>query len=102
MPHAVRWNALLGFFANAGLVVQCLGRSGQRDSRQGGNVFEPCRASGQCLGHHASIPRVINGATEAGVVVLLIPCAILFLALQKYYVKGFMAGSPVGSQQAPG
>ncbi|BAQ99241.1 hypothetical protein BBBR_0203 [Bifidobacterium breve DSM 20213 = JCM 1192] len=62
MPHAVRWNALLGFFANAGLVVQCLGRSGQRDSRQGGNVFELCRASGQCLGHHASIPRVINGA----------------------------------------
>ncbi len=39
---------------------------------------------------------------EAGVVVLLIPCAILFLALRKYYVKGFMAGSPVGSQQAPG
>lgn len=44
-------------------------------------------------GHHASIPRVVNGATEAGVVVLLIPCAILFLALQKYYVKGFMAGA---------
>ena len=33
------------------------------------------------------------GATEAGVVILLIPCAILFLALQKYYVKGFMAGA---------
>ena len=30
------------------------------------------------------------GATEAGVVILLIPCAILFLALQKYYVKGFI------------
>ena len=36
------------------------------------------------------------GATEAGVVILLIPCAILFLALQKYYVKGFMAGAVKG------
>lgn len=36
------------------------------------------------------------GATEAGVVVLLIPAAILFLALQKYYVKGFTAGAVKG------
>lgn len=36
------------------------------------------------------------GATEAGVVILLIPAAILFLALQKYYVKGFMAGAVKG------
>lgn len=36
------------------------------------------------------------GATEAGVVVLLIPAAILFLALQKYYVRGFMAGAVKG------
>ena len=36
------------------------------------------------------------GATEAGVVVLMIPAAILFLALQKYYVKGFMAGAVKG------
>lgn len=36
------------------------------------------------------------GATEAGVVVLMIPCAILFLVLQKYYVKGFMAGAVKG------
>lgn len=36
------------------------------------------------------------GVTEAGVVVLLIPCAILFLALQKYYVRGFMAGAVKG------
>lgn len=36
------------------------------------------------------------GATEAGVVVLLVPCAILFLALQKYYVKGFMSGAVKG------
>lgn len=36
------------------------------------------------------------GATEAGVVVLMIPAAILFLALQKYYVKGFTAGAVKG------
>ncbi|QYN60750.1 carbohydrate ABC transporter permease [Bifidobacterium asteroides] len=36
------------------------------------------------------------GATEAGVVVLLLPAAILFLTLQKYYVKGFMAGAVKG------
>ena len=36
------------------------------------------------------------GATEAGVVILMIPAAILFLALQKYYVKGSMAGAVKG------
>lgn len=36
------------------------------------------------------------GATEAGVVVLMIPAAILFLALQKFYVKGFTAGAVKG------
>lgn len=36
------------------------------------------------------------GATEAGVVVLLIPAAILFLLLQKYYVRGFTAGAVKG------
>ena len=36
------------------------------------------------------------GATEACVVVLLIPAAILFLALRKYYVKGFTAGAVKG------
>ena len=41
----------------------------------------------------SALDAVAKGATEAGVVVLLIPCAILFLALQKYYVKGFMAGA---------
>ena len=36
------------------------------------------------------------GSTEAGVVILMIPCAILFLVLQKYYVRGFMAGAVKG------
>jgi multiple sugar transport system permease protein len=33
------------------------------------------------------------GATEAGVVVLALPCAILFLLLQRHYVRGFMTGA---------
>jgi multiple sugar transport system permease protein len=53
------------------------------------------------------------GATEAGVVILMIPAAILFLALQKYYVKWLepsradtwrcqpLGDSPVDCFQAP-
>lgn len=33
------------------------------------------------------------GATEAGVVVLALPCIVLFLALQRHYVRGFMTGA---------
>ena len=33
------------------------------------------------------------GATEAGVVVLALPCILLFLILQRYYVRGFMSGA---------
>jgi multiple sugar transport system permease protein len=33
------------------------------------------------------------GATEAGVVVLALPCVILFLILQRHYVRGFMSGA---------
>lgn len=36
------------------------------------------------------------GATEAGVVVLALPCIVLFLALQRYYVRGFMSGAVKG------
>jgi multiple sugar transport system permease protein len=36
------------------------------------------------------------GATEAGVVVMAIPCVILFLLLQRYYVRGFMSGAVKG------
>ena len=36
------------------------------------------------------------GATEAGVVVLTVPCVILFLALQRHYVRGFMSGALKG------
>jgi multiple sugar transport system permease protein len=36
------------------------------------------------------------GATEAGVVVLALPCVILFLLLQRYYVRGFMSGAVKG------
>jgi multiple sugar transport system permease protein len=36
------------------------------------------------------------GATEAGVVVMAIPCLLLFLFLQRYYVRGFMSGAVKG------
>ena len=36
------------------------------------------------------------GATQAGVVVMAIPCLILFLLLQRHFVHGFMAGALKG------
>ena len=36
------------------------------------------------------------GATEAGVVVMAIPCMFLFLLLQRHYVRGFMSGAVKG------
>jgi len=36
------------------------------------------------------------GATEAGVVVMAVPCLVLFIALQRYYVRGFMSGAIKG------
>lgn len=36
------------------------------------------------------------GATEAGVVALALPCIVLFLALQRHYVRGFMSGALKG------
>lgn len=36
------------------------------------------------------------GATEAGVVVLALPCIVLFLILQRHYVRGFMSGALKG------
>lgn len=36
------------------------------------------------------------GATQAGVTVLALPCVLLFLALQRHYVRGFMSGALKG------
>ena len=36
------------------------------------------------------------GATEAGVIVMAIPCLLLFFLLQRYYVRGFMSGAVKG------
>ena len=36
------------------------------------------------------------GSTESGVVVMAIPCLILFLLLHRYYVRGFMSGAIKG------
>lgn len=40
------------------------------------------------------VQGIVNyGATEAGVVVLALPCILLFLLLQRHYVRGFMSGA---------
>jgi multiple sugar transport system permease protein len=36
------------------------------------------------------------GATEAGVVVMAVPCVVLFVILQRYYMRGFMTGAVRG------
>ncbi len=36
------------------------------------------------------------GATEAGVVILALPCCIIFILLQRHYVRGFMSGALKG------
>ena len=36
------------------------------------------------------------GATEAGVVVMAVPCLLLFVLLQRHYVRGFMSGAIKG------
>jgi multiple sugar transport system permease protein len=36
------------------------------------------------------------GATEAGVVVMAVPCLLLFVFLQRFYVRGFMSGAVKG------
>lgn len=36
------------------------------------------------------------GATEAGVVVLALPCIVAFLLLQRHYVRGFLSGALKG------
>lgn len=36
------------------------------------------------------------GATQAGVSVLTLPCVVLFIALQRHYVRGFMSGALKG------
>ncbi|MEP7240100.1 MAG: carbohydrate ABC transporter permease [Devosia sp.] len=36
------------------------------------------------------------GATQAGVVAMAIPCVVLFLLLQRYYIRGFMSGAVKG------
>jgi multiple sugar transport system permease protein len=40
--------------------------------------------------------QVDFGATQAGVVVIALPCLVVFLLLQRYYVRGFMSGAVKG------
>jgi multiple sugar transport system permease protein len=43
-----------------------------------------------------SMGAIDYGATEAGVVVMMLPALILFLFLQRFYVRGFMSGALKG------
>jgi multiple sugar transport system permease protein len=36
------------------------------------------------------------GATESGVIVMAVPCLLLFILLQRHYVRGFMSGAVKG------
>jgi multiple sugar transport system permease protein len=36
------------------------------------------------------------GATEAGVIVMAVPCLVLFMLLQRYYMRGFLSGAIKG------
>ena len=43
-----------------------------------------------------SMGSIDFGATQAGVVVMALPCLFLFVALQRHYVRGFMSGAIKG------
>lgn len=43
-----------------------------------------------------SMGAVDFGATQAGVVVMALPCLVLFALLQRHYVRGFMSGAIKG------
>ncbi|MDT0317754.1 carbohydrate ABC transporter permease [Streptomyces millisiae] len=43
-----------------------------------------------------SMGAIDYGVTEAGVVVLAVPCLLLFLLLQRHYMRGFMSGALKG------
>lgn len=43
-----------------------------------------------------SLGAIDYGATQAGVIVLALPCVALFLLLQRFYVRGFLNGAVKG------
>jgi multiple sugar transport system permease protein len=43
-----------------------------------------------------SMGAIDFGATQAGVVVMALPCLVLFALLQRHYVRGFMSGAIKG------
>ncbi|MFD8076489.1 carbohydrate ABC transporter permease [Streptomyces sp. NPDC059718] len=43
-----------------------------------------------------SMGAIDYGTTEAGVVFLALPCLVLFLLLQRHYIRGFMSGALKG------
>jgi multiple sugar transport system permease protein len=41
----------------------------------------------------ATFGAIDYAAMQAGVVIMALPCLVLFLALQRYYIRGFLAGA---------
>ena len=73
---------------DAGLIIRVLGTGSGPVKRRMRELWGIVRQ--QVMG-------VIDyGATEAGVVVLTVPCVVLFLVLQRHYVRGFMSGALKG------
>ena len=40
--------------------------------------------------------RVVDAALEAGVTFMAVPCLVLFLVMQRSYVRGFLSGAIKG------
>jgi multiple sugar transport system permease protein len=45
---------------------------------------------------HRTFGTVNYGYLVAGAVIAMVPCVILYLALQRYYVQGLMSGAVKG------
>jgi len=41
---------------------------------------------------HSSVGTANFGFLEAGAVIAMIPCVVLYIALQRYYIRGLTSG----------
>ena len=69
-----------------------LGGTGPARTPQGRRIgpVQPARVAFACL------PRITTRAPGAGVIVSMVPCILLFVLLQRYYVAGLMGGAVKG------
>ncbi len=45
---------------------------------------------------YGSVGQVNFGYLEAGAVIAMVPCVVLYLCLQRYYVRGLISGAVKG------